>query len=60
MSLSALVVPLLMLAAGVGFLLLGFDGENVLLMKYNQYMISQTRDEQVEVKQDQSMKGCSQ
>ena len=60
MSLSALVVPLLMLAAGVGFLLLGFDGENVLLMKYNQYMISQTRDEQVEVKQDHSMKGCSQ
>ena len=60
MSLSALVVPLLMLAAGVGFLLLGSDGENVLLMKYNQYMISQTRDEQVEVKQDQSMKGCSQ
>ena len=60
MSLSALVVPLLLLAPGVGFLLLVFDGENVLLMKYNQYRITQTRDEQVEVKQDQSMKGCSQ
>ena len=60
MSLSALVVPLLLLAAGVGFLLLVFDGENVLLMKYNQYRITQARDEQVEVKQDQSMKGCSQ
>ena len=60
MSLSTLVVPLLLLAAGVGFLLLVFDGANVLLMKYNQYGITQTRDEQVEVKQDQSMKGCSQ
>ena len=60
MSLSALVVPLLLLAAGVGLLLLVFDGENVLLMKHNQYRITQTRDEQVEVKQDQSMKGCSQ
>ena len=59
MSLSALVVPLRLLAAGVGFLLLVFDGENVVLMKYNQYRIAQTRDEQVEVKQDQSMKGCS-
>ena len=60
MSISALVVPLLLLGAGVGFLLLVFDGENVLLMKYNQYRITQARDEQVEVKQDQSMKGCSQ
>ena len=60
MSLSALVVPLLLLAAGVGFLLFFFDGENVSLMKYNQYRITQARDEQVEVKQDQSMKGCSQ
>ena len=60
MSLSALVVPLLLLAAGVGFLLLVFDGENVLLMKYNQYRITQVRDEQVEAKQDQSMKGCNQ
>ena len=59
MSLSALVVPLLLLAAGVGFLLLVFDGENALLMKYNQYRIIQARDEQVEIKQDQSMKGCS-
>ena len=59
MSLSALVVPLLLLAAGVGFLLLVCDGENVLLMKYNQYRIAQAGDEQVEVKQDQSMKGCS-
>ena len=60
MSPSALIVPLLLLAAGVGFLLLFFDGENVLLMKYNQYRITQARDEQVEVKQDQSLKGCSQ
>ena len=60
MSLSALIVPLLLLATGVGFLLLVFDGENRLLMKYNQYRITQTRDEQVEAKQDRSMKGCSQ
>ena len=60
MSLSALIVPLLLLAVGVGFLLLVFDEENVLLMKYNQYRITQARDEQVEAKQDQSMKGCSQ
>ena len=59
MSLSALIVPPLLLAAGVGFLLLVFDGENVLLMKYNKYRIPQARDEQVEVKQDQTMKGCS-
>ena len=32
-SLSALIVPLLLLAAGVGFLLLVFDEENVLLMR---------------------------
>ena len=60
MSVSALIVPLLLRAAAGGFLLLVFDGENVLLMKYNQYRIAQARDEQVEVKQDQSMKGCSQ
>ena len=60
MSLSTLVVPLLLLAAGVGFLLLICDGENVLLMKNNQYRITQARDQQVEAKQDQSMKGCSQ
>ena len=59
MSLSALIVPLLLLAAGVGFLLLVFDEENVLLMKYNQFRITQARDEQVEDEQDQSMKGCS-
>ena len=58
-SLSALIVPLLLLAAGVGFLLLAFDEETVLLMKYNQVRITQARDEQVEDKQDQSMKGCS-
>ena len=57
MSFSALVVPLLLLAAGVEFQLLVFDGENVLLMKYNQYRITQARDEQVKVKQDQSMNG---
>ena len=34
MSLSALDVPLLLLAADVGFLLLFFDGANVLLIKY--------------------------
>ena len=60
MSLSALVVPLLLLAAGVGLLLLVFEGENVLSMKYNQYRIPQARNEQVEAEQDQSMKGCSQ
>ena len=58
-SLLALVVPLLLLAAGVVFLLLVFDEENVLLMKYNQYRITQARDEQVEVKHDPSMKACS-
>ena len=58
-SLSALIVPLLLLAAGVGFLLLVFDEESVLLMKYNQFRISQARYEQVEDEQDQSMKGSS-
>ena len=52
-------MPLLLLAAGVGFLLLVFDEENVLLLKYNQSRIAQARDKQVEDKQDQSMKGCS-
>ena len=52
-------MPLLLLAAGVGFLLLVFDEENVLLLKYNQSRITQARDKQVEDKQDQSMKGCS-
>ena len=53
------VVPLLLLAAGVGFLLLVFDEENVLLLKYNQSRITQARDKQVEEDQDPSMKGCS-
>ena len=53
------VVPLLLLAAGVGFLLLVFDEEILLLLKYNQSRITQARDKQVEDKQDQSMKGCS-
>ena len=44
---------------GVGFLLLVFDEENVLLLKYNQSRITGARDKQVEDKQDQSMKGCS-
>ena len=52
-------VSLLLRAAGVRFLLLVFDEENVLLLKYNQSRISQARDKQVEIKQDQSMKGCS-
>ena len=52
-------MPLLLLAAGVGFLLLFFDDENVLLLKYNHSRITQARDKQVEDKQDQSMKGCS-
>ena len=52
-------MPLLPLAAGVGFLLLVFDEENVLLFKYNQSRITVARDKQVEDKQDQSMKGCS-
>ena len=53
------VVPLLLLAAGVGFLLLVFDEENVLLLKYNQSRITQARDKHVEEDQDQSMKDCS-
>ena len=53
------VVPLTLLAAGVGFLLLVFDEENVLLWKNNQSRITQARDKQVEENQDQSMKGCS-
>ena len=40
MSLSALVVPPLLLPAGVGFLLVSSDGGNILLMKYNQYRIT--------------------
>ena len=40
-------VPLLLLAAGVGFLLLVLDDENVLLMKYNQSRIPQARERQV-------------
>ena len=50
MSPSALTVPVSLLAAGVGFLLLVFDRENVLLVKYNQYRIPQARDEQVDAK----------
>ena len=46
------VVPLLLLAAGVGFLLLVFDEENVLLWKYNQSRITQARDKQVDEDQD--------
>ena len=53
------VVSLLLLAAGVGFLLLASDEENVLLLKYNQTRIAQAREKQVEEDQDQSMKGCS-
>ena len=53
-------MPLLLLAAGVGFLLLVFDDQNVFLLKYNQFRRTQARDKQVEDKQDQSMKGCSQ
>ena len=53
------VVPLLLLAAGVGFLLLVLDEENVLLLKDNQSRIPQARDKQVEEDQDQSMKGYS-
>ena len=52
-------VPLLLLPAGVGFLLLVIDDENVLLLKYNHSRIPQATDKQVEDKQDQSMKGCS-
>ena len=48
-----------LLAAGVGFLLLVFDEENLLLLKYNHSRITQARDKQVEDKQDQSVKGCS-
>ena len=52
-------MPLLLLAAGVGFRLLVFDEENVLLLTYNQSRIPQARDKQVEDKQDQKMKGGS-
>ena len=52
-------MSLLLLAAGVRFLLLVFDDEIVLLLKYNHLRITQARDKQVEDKQDQSMKGCS-
>ena len=52
-------VPLLLLAAGVSFLLLVFHDENILLLTYKQFRITQATDEQVEDKQDQSMKGCS-
>ena len=52
-------MPLLLLAAGVGFLLLTFDEEIVLLWKYNKSSITQARAKQVEDKKDQSMKGCS-
>ena len=52
-------MPLLLLAARVGFLLLVLDEENVLLLKYNQSRITQASDNQVEDKQDESMKGCS-
>ena len=45
-SFSALIVPILLLAAGVGFLLLVFDEETVLLMKYNQFRMTQATDEQ--------------
>ena len=48
-----------MLATGVGFLLLVFDEENVLLLKYNQSRITHAGDKQEEENQDQSMKGCS-
>ena len=40
-------------------MLLVFDEENVLLLKYNQSRITQASDKQVEEDQDQSMKGCS-
>ena len=50
-------MPLLLLAAGVRFLLLVFDDENVLLLKYNHSRITKDKDKQVEDKQDQSMKG---
>ena len=53
------VVPLVLLAAGVGFLLLVLDEENGLLLKYNQGGMTQARDKQIEENQDQSMKGCS-
>ena len=56
---TVFLMCLLLLAGGVRFLLLVFDDENVLLLKYNQSRITQVRDKQVEDKQDQSMKGCS-
>ena len=53
------VVPVLLLAAGVEFMLLVFDEENVFLLKYSQSRITQARGRQVEDDQDQSIKGCS-
>ena len=50
-------MPLLLLAAGVGFLLLVFDEENVLLLKYNQSRITQARDKQVEDKHESKHEG---
>ena len=52
-------MPLLLLTAGVVFLLLVFDEENFVLLKYNQSRITKARDKQVENEQDQSMEGCS-
>ena len=48
----------LLLAAGVGFLLLVFGDQNIFMLKYHQSRITQARDKQVADKQDQSMKGC--
>ena len=39
--LQLFVLPLLLLAAGVGFLLIVFDEENVLLLKYKHTKITQ-------------------
>ena len=49
-SFQLFVVPLMLLAAGVGFLLLVFDEENVLLLKYKHPRITNVKDKEVEFK----------
>ena len=58
---NTVFVPLLLLAAGVGFpaASLFLMSKMFCLLKYNQSRIAQARDKQVEENQDQSMKGCS-
>ena len=57
---NTVFLPLLLLAARVGFPAACFlKMKSFCLLKYNQSRIAQSRDMQVEEKQDQSMKDCS-